>query len=740
MSATYHYSLAELSAAGVADISISYRSLEADTASLRIPLGATMAAPLPWGAGDRIIISDERVEGCPRLFNGRVKRLNTALTGAAWSMQVELAGDIDVLDATTFAYVDDHGEVCYAQSFYSPRAVGESKEGERLTSSLTVCERCFDWALEGGAMDCSRDIRFDATIMGIAGTGSQSCWSLTRSALKWVPDACTAMRYSAKGDVLQYLTARDMPTVTLDAAAHRCTTDEGAEPLTFNGITSCELTPRPDLVPPVCAVTGRARLVLPEGGDVRTPGAFIYHVREAGGSISREVAEEVATQAAAQAAVEKAPKQTIRGNASPLNIANAIGEVNMRDKANWAPESLLSWWKSFGTFALLGKMGASNLSFGNPLFEPVAAADAYPPGDGADGAEDDEANAAPANYDDSPQSWGTLYLFTHGSFPASTRASRNLSGLKWCRGKLSQYVWLQPGASIPSTISKEQVLEFFSGTYPVEEGGRRQSTRYALMRVEGVWINLRSVSYREGDNKLEGASDSPSTDTPETEEPETGGGSDPDYAAALSEIYASTRKLYYDGTLTLTGVRGNPGDLLSTGLNIEGLLPEWATMATPCNAIYYDPIARRATLKLGSRERLTMDELLERQRLGEAQTACRLAGNTDNPLDTPPTDDSAGTDSPEEEEEEEEEPVEMIAPNINAFLATSVSGKPLNPFDVYAEGAKWMMNGGPVQTPDGWQTVEPKDITEHYATNRRFFARWSAAAGEVVYRYVDLEA
>ncbi len=724
---TYFYTLAELTALGVADLSLTYRSLAADTASLRVPLGAQMSSPVPWTAGDRICICDERVAGSPRLFSGQVKSLHTTLSGTDYALHVELANDVDVLERTTFAYIDDNGKVCYAQSFYAPRELGDSPYGERLTSSRTVCERCFEWATGGGALSCTLEVTFDSTIMGVAGTGSQSCWSLIRTALKWVPDAATAMRYAATGDTLQCLTARDMPVVRLDAATHRMLDAAGAELGRFEGIASVDLTPRPDLVPPVCAVTGRAQLVLPEGGDVRAPGAFIYHVRESGGAVN----EAQVARAARQAALEMAPEQEVLGRAAPLNPATALGETNMREQANWAPAQLLAWYSSFGTFSLLKKLGTARLTFGNPLFEPVGVEEAYPP--------EDEESEAPANYE-TPQAWGKLYLLDKGTFPASPKASRNVSGLKWCRGRLSQYVWIQPGSTLPNGVSREQVLEFFSGTHPVVDGGRKTMTRYALLTVDGVWINRRKVVYREGDNATGGdaaaaaaiAEDAPATVAAE-QAMATLTGPDAKYAIALQDFYAATRKLYYDGTIVLTGVEGNPGALLATGINVSGLLPEWEHMQTPCNAVSYDPIARRATLTLGCREGLTMDELLARQELGRVQASSRVDGATDNPLDETPDSDWTG----EGGADDDEEPLDMVAPSVTASVATGATGKALNPFEVYAEGSKWMLNGGSVPKPAGWVTAEPIDITAHYKEGRRFYAKWSTAAGKVVYRYTD---
>ncbi len=722
---TYTYTLAELSALGATNLSILYRSLEADTASLRVPLQRPTSTPLPWANGDRIRIHDEREADCPRIFSGRVKRMNTTIASTNYAVQVELANDVDVLDSTIFAYIDESGKIHYAQSFYSARALGESPYGERLTSAGTVCERCFDWAKAGGAMDCELSLLFDSTILGVAGTGSQSCWSLIRQALKWVPDAASRMIYQASGqDTLCITTSRNNLAARIDVHSKTIDILGWSQRGSFGGIEAVALTPRPDLIPPVVAMTGRLQMVLPEDGNVRAPGAFIYHVRESG---AHGASHEEVKKAAQAAALEMAPWQIVQGKAAPLTITNALGNVNRREKAAEAPAKILEWWGGTAGFTLLKKLGTSRLTFGKALFEPVAQSDAYPP--------DDTENPAPANYA-SPAQWGTLYLLTDGSFPARPEASENIGGLEWCRGKLSQYVWITPGSTLPSGVSREQVMDFFAGTHPVLDGNTKKQTRYALLTLDGVWINRRRVRYREGDNHTTPSAAtmalSEAAETDAISSPTSPSGPDADYATALQDFFAATRKLYYDGSITLTDVRGCPGELLAHGINIRGLQPEWETMLTPCNAVDYDPILRRATLTLGSRDSLTIDELLERQDLGRVQAASRTSGDTDNPLDPTPDNDYSGS----EGEGDASDYGEMVAPSINASIAAYTAGRPLNSWEAYPEGDKWYMNGGSVATPSGWVTVEAMDITPYYKPNRKFYAEWSDKAGKIIYRYV----
>ncbi len=60
---TYHLTLTDLSAMGVTAVSLNYRSLAADSASLRCPMGADLSSPLPWVEGDRLVLSDDRQPG-----------------------------------------------------------------------------------------------------------------------------------------------------------------------------------------------------------------------------------------------------------------------------------------------------------------------------------------------------------------------------------------------------------------------------------------------------------------------------------------------------------------------------------------------------------------------------------------------------------------------------------------------------------------------------------------------------
>jgi hypothetical protein len=393
---------------------------------------------------------------------------------------------------------------------------------------------------------------------------------------------------------------------------------------------------------------------------------------------------------------------------------------DMKEEAPGAPGLWHAFWSSFSAMRPLAKTNVSCLRYGKAMFEPVPVADAFPPSDDA------EDNEQPENYEAFTDADKNLkiYALYQGQFPASSKKRDNVSGLKFCKGKLKQYVWIT--SKYTGELSKAEWQEFFSGSTKITIDGVTGKTRYALLELDAIFINRRRKKYKTGTNELdESDEDYIANETPDsTPDTDDGGATAEDYTSAAQDYYDATRKLFYDGSITLRGVSGySPAVLAGANLNIIGARDEWATMASPVVQAEYNPQYGTLTLTTGSPEILTIDERVQRTLIGRQSNANAGTSMVNAP------EYYYDPDQPEDEEDEESG-FPMISPSISAQATATKSGRPLNPFQIYSEGSetnlRWYINEGTMVAPGGNVVAfETTEITELVAKhpNDKFTVR-----------------
>lgn len=942
MSREYHIS--ELEKLGVSGLQITYASLAADTASVDFAAASATSRPHGWHEGERIILTDTFGGERRRVYNGRVKSIGVSLSGGSYTDNVEIAGDVDILESVPLAKLVN-GTFVYGQFFSMSH---DKKPNEKkVIPAGEVLTQCFAWAHDwsGSVMDCGLHVTFAASsIMAVVGSGGESCFSLARTAMKWVPNAYSCMSYSDAGDLLTFAQAGDLPAYTIDAARHtvtqtreielspaaratarvtlpenpcactvaigadtktveggatlratlaaivrafsgyipvrvesdgadtllftgrnigaaingtevsvrysrlvhdngthasaslffaegitapgtsfrigaevftdsvgeydqgfadslaasknyglmgtshigqrairldfyalragawangipielvnnpcnamllsttleggrdpedRCTpvetpitaqlaggADRATETITevvgtFGGVTSVSLRARHDLVPPVCALTGKVHAVLPQGGDIRTPGSYVYNLPKddvEGESGGGEMDDE--TRRAVQDAA--APKMEVIGWEIPeawkldqTEMLHAVKEV----------EKYIKFWGAFSKFKVLKKLAAV-VRFGGMRVEIVDAEDAYEEEEDiiipAPGESESDVKKIPYNYDppksEKDENWEKLYVHQEGSFPASRRRKKCLSGLKFCKASIYQNVVLV--GKIPAGVmTMERALEFFDGHKPFTDdvSSTAKPRRYTCLRLDCTLINRRKKRYKTGTNEL-------CEDDQDYKPEENSGGAEGDkdrekgeYIDFLNSYYAATRKLYYDGTVTLTRVDFDPAALCAHGINIAGLDPEWETMESPCVQAVYDAFERRLSLTLGSREPLTIDEMADRSQAIKEQAMSGSIAAQNSEDDGKDFNDDPNPENPENPDKNDD--LEMIAPNHTASHSSELKGRALEPFEVYPEGDRWYINEGELASPQGAINFPKTEITSIYKDGHKY--------------------
>lgn len=458
----------------------------------------------------------------------------------------------------------------------------------------------------------------------------------------------------------------------------------------FGRVESVAFRPRYDLRPPVVgmvwSVAGfRREYVLPAGGDLRQPWAFLYELPEVGGAgMGEELTE------AQKGVVRDATAQRMEVEGLPVPVG-WVSSGNMREASTGQPKVAYDFWCRW--FPELKKTGIGCLQFGQAVFEPVDVDVAFPPVEGgATSADGTVETGQPANYEEFGKETQRIYVLNKGEFPASAERRENVSGLSFCQGVYKQYVWLK--ADYIGSLTEEERKEFFKGSWNVQLADGRHATRYALLTLRAVFIDRHHKRYKTGSNELLDGDDDFSADEEEDEEPDEDGDvtvTTADYKQAVEDYYAATRRLLWDGSICLAGAEGvRMSELVGRTLCVTGLRPEWAQMGTPVQAVAWRPFEGQLVLQTGSTELLTVDERVERMQLGRRGL---LGGGSSLPPDGEP-DVPVDPEEPVVPDEEDGESPAMVAPSIAANQEARAEGRPLNPFEVFQDGERWFMNEG----------------------------------------------
>lgn len=688
---THTVDISQLAGLNCTDLTIVSNSRTADVAELNF-VSSSILDDAPWLFGDAVKLTN----GDDIVFSGFVTsapEYTVSATQRGYSIRLE--NIVGLLDATPYTG---------SQSFD-----GIVTNDARLVSAQTVISQVLSTGMvaPGGGSTSARFLNsINGTIQCPVGSGTQSCWSLVNSCLHWLPNAVTWFNPQT-----ETLTLRQVGTengLTIDLENNKVVRD-GEELFTFAGFTDANFRPRYDLMPPVVSLrwakSGNEQ-TFPLGGNANQPWAFSFEVPA---MATAEEGNEPTPQRRRMYQVATAQKMIVRGYKVPDGWANTGDMKTSYGK----PEEHRRFWAHFPAMRALAKTNSSCLLFGKAIFEAVPLDDAFPK-DEED--EDEDAPGQPENYKEfvaSTQNDTTIYAHYEGAFPASKDASDNLSGLRFCKGVLKQYVWLK--SAYVGELKKNEWMEFFSGSANFTDGENKKKCRYALLTLECNFINRRRKVYMVGTNQVM-PTDPDYIEEPENEEESKDddyGPSAEDYVNAAQDYFNATRKLFYDGSISLVGVSGySPSKIDSSNLNIIGGRTEWVGMNTPIVSAEWNPFAKTLVLSTGSPEILTIDERVQRMQLGRQSE--RGAGTSfvtpPSVYEPPPDMPDAPTPPPPS--------YPMVSPSVNAEVSVTATGRPLNPFELYEDDGKWYLNEGTLVAPGGKIIpFEQTDVTADVAAN-----------------------
>lgn len=613
---THTLTIAQLQELSTSSVVLTYNTDSADI------LSATMLpetySQLGFSYGDRLILTEgERI-----VFSGTIQ---SGIAYAAQASTAEVASldamsDLAILERTAYCKLDDEGNALYP-------AVNKSSKFTSLSAFTSgIYSYASGWS--GSPLTSSFSCTISKSIPAPEGTGSTPCAALITEAMRWVPDSILLQRYSAEGDTLTLTSIDALEHITLSADAP---------------ITSVSLQARPELVPPVCALIGGDSFKLPTSGDVREPGSFIYPVPVDNDDDQNRAGASPASQ-----------KMVIRGVALPERC------VGTRGAAEYTPTDIIvnsRTYKFLCRFFPEYKLVLPRAIAGACLVSVTAKEDLQE----EDDTEEEEDKRPPANYSDSPQSWGAsagfdaVYVMTEGQFNASSRSSKNLRGLKWCKATLTMQVGITASAyqKLPPIV-KPAIETLFPGY--------RNKVRLAKLKLDCILINSRFRKYDPATNQ-------PCTGDSEYTEDELTAS---DYRAALTDYYNASRTVYHDGSISLLHDGSLQPELLTgRSLTIAGKRVEWESMNTVVRSVTWDYQRQALSLSVGTREQLGFSDILQRRLLAKASRR-----EVEQQLAVP-------FDVMDKDAQSDKETEMSVAPSISASVSGGTTAKQQRPWTLY---------------------------------------------------------
>lgn len=713
----------ELTALGCRQLSIDYKSMAADVLSMEFSGTLTAQVPLPFAAGAALRVMQDG--DC--VFRGWVTSIESAQDTCVWVTRVEVQNVVAVLDVLPVK-----------QSSYSSEQRLESAADmvQQALSSMSSCEMLAEESVEVG---------ISASVMAVFSSGTESVWSNILAAARWVPNAAswydhrtgTLHLMGGTGGAVSKAAGLQLPTLERLQAQNL----PGSVVSSSSSTTAWE-------VPPVVALRGRYEFTLPEGQSIFQPGAFVYHVPVEEVSVAvRNSATKSELDQQQTAAVQAACGEwhIVKGYEVPAGwqTVNDGEAVDMRTAVSNGT-ACHEFWRRY--LPEIRKTNVSCLAFGAAVFEPMPVADAYPEAD-----EDDETSTlagvkllkppllesrnGPANYEEFTAGGNQkLYVCYEGQFPASSDSRGNVSGLKFCRGTLRQYVWLKKAYT--GVLSGKEVMAFFAGTMKVAgEDGAEDMVSYTQLTLDGVFINRRRTRYQSGTNGQPAATvDANPGDTGGT----TGSGSSSSETAELSQRdYIQALTDYYNSR---SG--GSHGSIRLAEVSAYRHGDQFGVL----KSARWNPFTGELTLTTGAGGPVGVDAILQRQQVGKMQALADMqsdfARQTLPPVKDTEVPGGSGSDGDDGDEESDNYP--MVGGGASAGHRVDSMAARLEPFAVYMEDdGRMMMNGGPLPSPAGIIDVQPTDISEQWKAGREFFvkARWSRSTKqwEAVVLYRDPE-
>ncbi|MBQ8238889.1 MAG: hypothetical protein IJZ39_12190 [Oscillospiraceae bacterium] len=611
--ATYNWTVQELQAHAARSLEFSYNTDRPDT--LNIELRPESYAKLPLVALDRLTVT----EGGRVIFSGIVPiGANCAAQAAQGeTVNIELQSDYYILQNTVYAKLNGKGEAVFSRT----------PVDSRTTTLNKVVESISEWldSYLPSRLTCSTS----AVVPTPTSDGTAPCASLLADALRWVPDAVTVQRY-INGGSLSVTTSANVGSIQLTPKA--------------NALQSVSLQARYDLRVPVCALVGGVHKVWPAGADIRQLGAFVY-------AVPVEYDDPDSPQVGGAGTSPASSKMIVKGVPIPEGAIFVKGKEEYDTDPYTAQSNAQKFIKHF--FPELAPLQSVAL-IGKPLVEIVSRETLQ------EELEDsgDEDAQVPDNYMDNIQSWGLsqIYVHTEGSFPASTRNSKNVRGLRWCKAQVSFILAVKSNQDL--TAEQRLICQTYLPGRRTKNG---EVYGYVRKTLNCNLINRRRRVYDPATNKLcstdEGYSEE--IDTEATESPTTA-----DYIAAMEQYYAAASKLQHEGSISMLH-NGSlvPSELTGKSVTVAGLREEWESMTAVIRSVQWDYGKKSLSLSVGSRAVMGYSENLQRRVLARNRTRDEAQKNT---LAYDPVDDIAQT---------ETENAMSVSPSITAGTDTTSSGK-----------------------------------------------------------------
>jgi hypothetical protein len=634
--ATHTLDIAELQALCAQSVVLNYNLNAADT--LEVSLKPEAYAALQLHAGDRVILKDS----ARWVFSGTVQNEPSCSVqaGDGEVVTVSAASDWALLEKTVYAKQLPSGEFIYPG--------GKSKRSFMQLDELS--QGVLDWATdwEGTPLEARRFFGRSALVPVPEGGGLTSCADVISEALAWAPHIYMKHLYTSQGTEFWFSQTLAEETIVLDENSP---------------VTSINLTERKDLVPTVCALVGGEHYVLPKGGDIREPGAFVYAVplRE------RENAP--------AGSAEASQKMEVRGVALPERsyrerTAEEYREVDIPEESK-TMRFLRRFFPQYNKFLPSCKAGALVASIVTEQDMKEEAETEL---------EEGQEYKAPANYSETPENWAPtgeyttplgsgVFVLTDGSFTASTDATKNLKGLRWCKAKLEMQLYITL-ADVRKKAKELRVLagELFPGKLRGTNKDEKWETRlYARLSLDCVLINSRKRLYDPATNK-------PFRSDPEWEESAADEPTESDYKKALLTYYNNAQRPQMEGdvTLLLEDRREiHPVNMLGLNLSIYNKREEWETLEAVIRSVSWAYGEREVTLSVGPREVLGFEEELRRILLEkfDRQSATQRLVLPFDALDS--------------DAQDENEQSLSVSPNISASVSAGTSGKARKPWTLY---------------------------------------------------------
>lgn len=613
----------------VTSATVQYANKAAGSLELEIALTSPLETPVPWNYNDRL----ELTWNGKHIFSGVIREMSYALSATSNSLRVTAYDDWKLLEETIFArYVTSRKTGRHA----APGGfVGVESIKNKTISLSRACREITDWCTHKSV---GVSVGVSGMIIPYSTNGSESCASMLQAALKWVPSSVATVRQPGNSLVIADMSSQPVINIPIDSI--------DAQNISF--------TARRDLVPPVCALVGKyGDHIIPSGGDIRTPGAFVYAVPP------DEYIEGASCgpTAGSAAGVGNATRNIHTGIKTPYAVLDGDTAYLGKEYEEGNKTTVASkFWSKF--FPELKDL--DGVQYGRYAVQTV---DKQPeefmvPEEGGG-----EKYELPDNY---IASMSAQYALSTGSI------SGNNKHVRWNYSTITQY------ARIASKDVPADKYEMYRAWFPEDdvEGEGGSQTIYWRRLMTGRFVNI---------NHRNGWERSDQQDSGEGLPDDEANKNDCDkYKDVLNNYHNSTRELPWEGSITLPRGLGDldVGQLVGKRLNVTGSRPEWESMATPIQQVRVDLKSGAITISCGPADHLSFDELAERRDLANIRDKSPLTTTGDDP-------------SIENGKKSKDFSASPLFANTST--ANSAGGGQITPFALYRKNGRAILRGGLVR-------------------------------------------